>query len=135
MTFVKENDVEFNQASLQQELLIAKMGDRAHNLGRSRQMPTNNRLTSLRATSTRLIPWAIFDHEGDRRPLYNVLARLLYVTRYEYEAFATEHPELIEGEDRQYIDNLKNWEKYVGVWEIPRAAVTTIHRYRDRRAA
>ncbi len=96
--------------------LTVKMGERCHNTDEMREGKPGYALRTVRANSTRLIPFALEilaqkqDKFGEKNfSFYNVLPRLICSTLREYEKLVgEENPELTQA-DHTNIANLKRW--------------------------
>lgn len=103
----------------QQHALMVKLEDVAHNNASLAGMPHEHQRETLRATVSRLIAWCMFDHDNARFPLFNALPRLIDITLNEYERFANEFPDRIDGCDLQYKRQLTTWQREVIRLELP----------------
>lgn len=96
-----------------QEILIAKLEDRAYNIDTLEGMPLEKQLNTLRATTVRLIAWCMLDHDNKKYPLYNALPRLIDSTLNAYYRLRKQHPEEITEKDESYIAQLEKWKTKV----------------------
>lgn len=100
-----------------QNALIVKIEDRADNLltlvdapVKKGKDPLKDKRETFRSTVTRLISWAVLDHDKQAFPLYNALPRLVDVTLREYRRLQETIP--VSQRDRQddfYIAQLQEW--------------------------
>ncbi|MEK9132837.1 MAG: hypothetical protein AAB606_03975 [Patescibacteria group bacterium] len=100
----------FQQKPVRQLALIAKLEDRADNNNTLKGRKPETQRGNLRSTVTKLIAYAMLDHDNERYPLYNALPRLIDVTLNEYHRFGGEHFEMMEERDYGYITQLQVWQ-------------------------
>jgi hypothetical protein len=95
--------------------LLIKMEDRSNNMESIQAIEPSKQLRMLRATATRLIPWTILDRRALERKRINppgfarVVKRLVDNTQTAYATFQTQHGDLLEECDTQYIEQLGRW--------------------------
>jgi len=103
----------------QQAALILKLEDRSNYNITSKDMPAENRRNTMRANTSRIIAWAMLDHNNSQYPLSNSLPRTIDTTLQVYKEIQVNTPELIEELDKQYIAQLEQWQTDVLRFELP----------------
>lgn len=106
-------------AESRQVALIMKLEDRANNILSVGKMKPEKQRNMLRSTTSRVIAWAMLDHNNTTHPLYNALPRCIDTTLKGYEHLMTTHPEEIEDIDRKYMERLKQWQVEVIRFQVP----------------
>lgn len=91
--------------------LITKMEDRANNILTIDDFEVEKQQSTLRSTVTRLISWAVNDHDRKNYPLYNALPRLIDNTLDAYYKFRHQNPGKMASIDNRCIVELINWQK------------------------
>jgi hypothetical protein len=118
---------------VQQATLILKLEDRTDNISKMKTFKGEKQRDILRATITRLLAWAMLDHNHAQMPLYNALPRTIDTTLEVYENLKNSHNELIEDIDHQLIEQLKEWQTDVIHHELPAKVQAVLDRYNDKK--
>lgn len=118
-------------AESRQVALILKLEDRANNLLSVGKMKPEKQRNMLRSTTSRIIAWAMLDHDNTKYPLYNALPRAIDTAINGYAHLGLTHPEAIEDTDRRYIEKLKQWQVEVMRFEVPAKIQAVMDKNRD----
>lgn len=111
---------------------LVKIEDRADNINKLEKMTLEHQLGTLRATVTRLIAWCMLDYKEHKRfPLYNALLRLIDVTLKEYKRVQTEHPDIMQEFDIDFIEQLTDWKSEVIRFKVPTKVKKVLEEHED----
>ncbi|MCX6735426.1 MAG: hypothetical protein NTZ25_05995 [Candidatus Peregrinibacteria bacterium] len=114
-----------------QVALIIKLEDRANNILSLDKMKPEKQRSMLRSTTSRVIAWAMLDHDNKNYPLYNALPRCIDTTLKGYEKFMASNPEAITDLDRRYIAELEQWQIDVKRFVVPSKIIAVLKRNRE----
>lgn len=106
-------------AESRQVALILKLEDRSNNILSVSKMKPQKQINMLRSTTSRIIAWAMLDHNIGTHPLYNALPRCIDTTLKGYEKLMASNPEAITDLDRKYIAQLEQWQVEVIRFQVP----------------
>ncbi|MEK7528149.1 MAG: hypothetical protein AAB592_00075 [Patescibacteria group bacterium] len=118
-----------------QAALIIKCEDRAHNLSQMESRNTDYQLKTLRTTVTRIIAYAMLDHDQKNYPLYNALPRLIDTTVTAYQEFEKAYPLLLTDTDRRYMEQLNEWQRDVKRFTLPDHVQSMLNEYEKLKSA
>lgn len=104
---------------IEQTALILKLEDRANNVTTPVSTNPASQRRMLRTTVSRIIAWAMLDHDHAKMPLYNSLPRAIKNTMSAYKKLQAESPGTIEERDLKYMQRLEEWETTVKRFDIP----------------
>ncbi len=102
-----------------QQTLCFKLEDRANNILTLDKMDPAKQRRALRSTTSRILAWAMLDHDNTQYPLYNALPRCTDNTIQAYQNLERNHPVLMEDTDRKYLTKLREWQTDVHRFEVP----------------
>lgn len=115
----------------QQEALLFKLEDRANSLITLGPFRPEKQRRILRTTTSRIIAWAMLDHDNKEYPLYNALPRTIDCAVQAYEDLHKEHPEVIGSLDQTYMKKLKEWQASVSRFKLPEKVQAIIDAHRN----
>jgi hypothetical protein len=125
------NEVRVGENALKNRRLIlcTKMGDKGHNNSQLAGRELEIQRSSLRATVSRLLAYAILDYDSSKASLYNALPRLIDETISEYERFERDFPGQIEELDIGYYKKLLEWQQTVKRYNPPELLRNTVEEW------
>lgn len=116
-----------------QIISIIKMADRAHNVETLHGFPVDKQKAMLRATTSRLIAYAILDHDNTNFPFYNVLPRLIDNTIKAYQDLANQHAGSMEQTDFDLLGKLYQWKTECIRMVVPQETQAVIEEFNGSR--
>lgn len=130
--FLLQLDTITKSKQTRKNALLVKTEDRADNVATLKNMDPEHQLKTLRVTVTRLIAWCMLDYKEHKEfPLYNALPRLIDTTLREYKRVQTEHPDLMQKLDIDFIEHLTDWQREVIRFEIPAKVREVLEEYEE----
>lgn len=121
-------------AESRQIALIIKLEDRSNNILSLGKMEPIKQRRMLRSTTSRVIAWAMLDHDNTKFPLYNALPRAIDTTLKGYEKLMASSRESITALDHKYIEQLKQWQVEVIRFTVPAKIEAVINHNRELQA-
>ncbi|MEK7085867.1 MAG: hypothetical protein AAB953_02535 [Patescibacteria group bacterium] len=114
----------------QQKALIFKLEDRANSLITLASFRPEKQRRIIRTTTSRIIAWAMLDHDNSGFPLYNALPRAIDCAVRAYYRLHAKHPDVIETTDHRYMKKLTEWQTQVRRFKLPQKvqAIAEAHR-------
>ncbi len=119
-----------DKGEIEQTALILKLEDRANNVTTPVSTNPASQRRMLRTTVSRIIAWAMLDHDHAKMPLYNSLPRAIKNTMIAYEKLIASNPEVIEDLDHQYLARLKEWQTTAIRFTVPAKVEAVLNKNR-----
>lgn len=120
---------------VRQHTLFFKLEDRANNVMTFNSTPPSKQRKILRTTTSRILAWAMLDHDNAKYPLYNALPRCIDATLKGYEELYQKSPKMVAPLDHTYIAKLREWQTSVKRFEVSAKIQSVLDRNRELKKA